>query len=85
MASGFYDGPFGSNPFDDFFQAFMGQGAGRRGMQRVDITQLLSGSSREVVSSAARPDQPDGEPRSTRADPAVTDTPLNRCATSSSG
>ncbi|MEU2348950.1 ATP-dependent Clp protease ATP-binding subunit [Modestobacter sp. NPDC049651] len=54
MASGFYDGPFGSNPFDDFFQAFTGQGAGRRGMQRVDITQLLSGQAREVVASAAR-------------------------------
>ncbi|MGY1842730.1 ATP-dependent Clp protease ATP-binding subunit [Modestobacter sp. SYSU DS0875] len=52
MSSGFPGGPFGGSPFDDFFQAFLGPGA-RRGMQRVDITQLLSSHSREVVSAAA--------------------------------
>ncbi|GAB3346845.1 ATP-dependent Clp protease ATP-binding subunit [Modestobacter lapidis] len=53
MTSGFFGSPFGGGPFDDFFQAFTGPGA-RRGMQRVDITQLLSDQAREVVSSAAR-------------------------------
>ncbi|MFQ1003016.1 ATP-dependent Clp protease ATP-binding subunit [Modestobacter sp. SSW1-42] len=55
MTSGFPGGPFGGSPFDDFFSAFLNSGAGaRRGMQRVDITQLLSEHSREVVSAAAR-------------------------------
>ena len=58
MTSGFPGQPFGGSPFDDFFQAFLGTGSGgpgaRRGMQRVDITQLLSEHSREVVASAAR-------------------------------
>ena len=52
MSSPFYPGSGGS-PFDDFFQAFLSSG-GRRGMQRVDITQLLSDHSREVVAAAAR-------------------------------
>src|SRR4051812_34764820 len=54
MSSGFPGAPFGGGPFDDFFQAFLGSGAARRGMQRVDITQLLSSSAREVVAAAAR-------------------------------
>src|SRR4051794_29913863 len=54
MTSGFPGGPFGGSPFDDFFQAFMGNPGARRGMQRVDITQLLSENSREVVANAAR-------------------------------
>ena len=54
MTSGFPGGPFGGSPFDDFFQAFMGDPDARRGMQRVDITQLLSEHSREVVATAAR-------------------------------
>jgi ATP-dependent Clp protease ATP-binding subunit ClpC len=54
MTSGFPGGPFGGSPFDDFFQAFMGNPGARRGMQRVDITQLLSEHSREVVANAAR-------------------------------
>jgi len=58
MTSGFSGGPFGGSPFDDFFAAFLGAGSGgpgaRRGMQRVDITQLLSEHSREVVATAAR-------------------------------
>jgi ATP-dependent Clp protease ATP-binding subunit ClpC len=40
--------------FDDFFQTFQGGPGGGRGMQRVDITQLLSEQSREVVTTAAR-------------------------------
>src|SRR3954454_12582216 len=51
MSSGFPGGPFGGSPFDDFFQ---GGFAGRRGMQRIDITQLLSDQSRDVVGTAAR-------------------------------
>ncbi|WP_138759215.1 ATP-dependent Clp protease ATP-binding subunit [Modestobacter altitudinis] len=55
MTSGFPGAPFGDGgPFDDFFQAFLGGPGARRGMQRVDITQLLSSHSREVVSAAAR-------------------------------
>ena len=55
MTSGFPGGPFGGSPFDDFFSAFLNSGGGaRRGMQRVDITQLLSEHSREVVSAAAQ-------------------------------
>ncbi|QXG76468.1 ATP-dependent Clp protease ATP-binding subunit [Modestobacter sp. L9-4] len=58
MTSGFPGGPFGGSPFDDFFSAFFASGDGgpgaRRGMQRVDITQLLSDHSREVVSAAAQ-------------------------------
>jgi ATP-dependent Clp protease ATP-binding subunit ClpC len=54
MTSGFPGSPFGGSPFDDFFQAFMGNPGARRGMQRVDITQLLSEQSREVVATAAR-------------------------------
>ncbi|WP_299952001.1 ATP-dependent Clp protease ATP-binding subunit [uncultured Modestobacter sp.] len=54
MTSGFPGAPFGGGPFDDFFQAFLGGPGARRGMQRVDITQLLSSHSREVVSAAAR-------------------------------
>src|SRR3954466_12172135 len=54
MTSGFPGGPFGGSPFDDFFQAFFANNPGaRRGMQRVDITQLLSDHSREVVATAA--------------------------------
>src|ERR1700712_5832210 len=54
MSSGFPGGPFGGSPFDDFFSAFLGGPGARRGMQRVDITQLLSEHSREVVATAAR-------------------------------
>ncbi|WP_369138840.1 ATP-dependent Clp protease ATP-binding subunit [Modestobacter versicolor] len=53
MTSGFPGGSFGGSPFDDFFQAFLGGPGARRGMQRVDITQLLSEHSREVVATAA--------------------------------
>jgi ATP-dependent Clp protease ATP-binding subunit ClpC len=58
MTSGIPGGSFGGSPFDDFFSAFFGAGGNgpgaRRGMQRVDITQLLSDHSREVVSAAAQ-------------------------------
>src|SRR3954465_8046624 len=54
MTSGFPGAPYGGGPFDDFFQAFLGGPGARRGMQRVDITQLLSENSREVVGTAAR-------------------------------
>ncbi|MBB3674603.1 ATP-dependent Clp protease ATP-binding subunit [Modestobacter versicolor] len=54
MTSGLPGGPFGGSPFDDFFSAFLGGPGARRGMQRVDITQLLSSHSREVVSAAAQ-------------------------------
>ncbi|MCZ2826986.1 MULTISPECIES: ATP-dependent Clp protease ATP-binding subunit [unclassified Modestobacter] len=54
MTSGFPGGPYGGSPFDDFFSAFLGGPGARRGMQRVDITQLLSEHSREVVTTAAR-------------------------------
>ncbi|MGY5883474.1 ATP-dependent Clp protease ATP-binding subunit [Modestobacter lacusdianchii] len=54
MTSGFPGAPFGGGPFDDFFQAFLGGPGARRGMQRVDITQLLTSHSREVVAAAAR-------------------------------
>ncbi|SDY02560.1 ATP-dependent Clp protease ATP-binding subunit ClpC [Modestobacter sp. DSM 44400] len=53
MTSGFPGEPYGASPFDDFFQAFLGPGA-RRGMQRVDITQLLSDHAKQVVASAAQ-------------------------------
>jgi ATP-dependent Clp protease ATP-binding subunit ClpC len=43
--------PNDSGPFDDFFRG--GPGGGR-GMQRVDITQLLSEHSRELLQMAAR-------------------------------
>jgi ATP-dependent Clp protease ATP-binding subunit ClpC len=43
--------PNAGGPFDDFFRG--GPGGGR-GMQRVDITQLLSEQSRELLSMAAR-------------------------------
>jgi ATP-dependent Clp protease ATP-binding subunit ClpC len=43
--------PYGGGPFDDFFHG--GPGGGR-GMQRVDITQLLSDQSRELLQMAAR-------------------------------
>jgi ATP-dependent Clp protease ATP-binding subunit ClpC len=48
-----FDTGSGRSPFDDFFSAFLSSGA-RRGMQRVDITQLLSDHARQVVSAAAR-------------------------------
>ena len=48
-----FDTGSGRSPFDDFFSAYLGAGA-RRGMQRVDITRLLSGNARQVVGSAAR-------------------------------
>jgi ATP-dependent Clp protease ATP-binding subunit ClpC len=54
MTGGYPGGPQGSGPFDDFFQAFLGPGGAQRGMQRVDITQLLSGQAREVLAAAAR-------------------------------
>src|SRR3954467_7485092 len=54
MTSGFPGGPYGGSPFGDFLQAFLGGPGARRGMQRVDITQLLSENSREVVGTAAR-------------------------------
>ncbi|WP_249522907.1 ATP-dependent Clp protease ATP-binding subunit [Modestobacter marinus] len=54
MTSGFPGGSFGGSPFDDFFSAFLGGPGARRGMQRVDITQLLSEHSREVVTTAAQ-------------------------------
>jgi ATP-dependent Clp protease ATP-binding subunit ClpC len=54
MTSGYPGGPQGSGPFDDFFQAFLGPGGAQRGMQRVDITQLLTNQAREVLAAAAR-------------------------------
>src|SRR4051794_27681236 len=62
MTSGFPGAPFGGGPFDDFFQAFLGGAGARRGMQRVDITQLLSSRPREVVRAAARPAAGGGSP-----------------------
>jgi ATP-dependent Clp protease ATP-binding subunit ClpC len=59
MTSGFPGAPFGGSPFDDFFQGGPG---GRRGMHRVDITQLLSDHSREVVATAARQAAEWGDP-----------------------
>ncbi|KQS63666.1 ATP-dependent Clp protease ATP-binding subunit [Modestobacter sp. Leaf380] len=47
-----FDSGSGRSPFDDFFAAFLGSGA-RRGMQRVDITALLSDQARQVVGAAA--------------------------------
>jgi ATP-dependent Clp protease ATP-binding subunit ClpC len=54
MTSGFPGAPYGGGPFDDYFQAYLGGPGGRRGMQRVDITQLLSDQSREIMATAAR-------------------------------
>ncbi len=67
MTSGFPGAPFGGGPFDDFFQAFLGGPGARRGMQRVDITQLLSSHSREVVAAAARQAAEWGSPDRSRS------------------
>ena len=55
MSSGFY-GPddFGSSPFDDFLARIYGAASGqRRPVPRVDITRLMSGPARELLSAAA--------------------------------
>jgi len=56
MTNGFY-GPedFGSSPFDDFLARIYGASGGpRRPVQRVDITRLMSGPARELLSAAAQ-------------------------------
>ena len=54
MTSDFY-GPedFGSSPFDDFLARIYGTGAQGRQVRRVDITRLMSGPARELLSAAA--------------------------------
>jgi ATP-dependent Clp protease ATP-binding subunit ClpC len=54
MTSGYPGTPFGGGPFDDYFQAYLGGPGAHRGMQRVDITQLLSDHSRQIMATAAR-------------------------------
>src|SRR5919202_358454 len=51
MTSGYFPGPYGS-PFDDFFAQYLG--GARQPRQRIDITQFLSETARELVNAAAR-------------------------------
>ena len=71
MTSGFPGAPFGGSPFDDFFQALPGRPGARRGMQRVDITQLLSEQSRELVGRGRTPGRRVGRPGPGRRAPAA--------------
>jgi ATP-dependent Clp protease ATP-binding subunit ClpC len=48
-----FPGPYGQSPFDDFFARYLGGAPGQR-PRRIDITQLLTEQSRELVSAAAR-------------------------------
>jgi ATP-dependent Clp protease ATP-binding subunit ClpC len=45
--------PYGQSPFDEFLARYLGGGPGQR-PRRIDITQLLTDQSRELVSAAAR-------------------------------
>jgi ATP-dependent Clp protease ATP-binding subunit ClpC len=53
MTSAFGPGGPGSGPFDDFLASFLG-GASPRGVQRIDITQLMTEPARQLVGAAAQ-------------------------------
>jgi ATP-dependent Clp protease ATP-binding subunit ClpC len=53
MTSAFGPGGPGSGPFDDFLARFLG-GASPRGVQRIDITQLMTEPARQLVGVAAQ-------------------------------
>ena len=53
MTSAFGPGGAGSGPFDDFLASFLG-GASPRGVQRIDITQLMTEPARQLVGAAAQ-------------------------------
>src|SRR3954470_19005230 len=53
MTSAFGPGGPGSGPFDDFLARFLG-GASPRGVQRIDITQLMTDPARQRVGAAAQ-------------------------------
>ena len=53
MTSAFGPGGPGSGPFDDFLARFLG-GASPRGVQRIDITQLMTEPARQLVGAAAQ-------------------------------
>ena len=46
-------GEFGASPFDEFLARFFGTGAQRRPVQRIDIGQLMTEQTRELVRDAA--------------------------------
>ncbi|HYZ57163.1 MAG TPA: AAA family ATPase [Streptosporangiaceae bacterium] len=46
-------GEFGASPFDEFLARFFGTGAQRRPVQRIDISQLMTEQTRELVRDAA--------------------------------
>ncbi|MGE5136964.1 MAG: ATP-dependent Clp protease ATP-binding subunit [Gemmatimonadota bacterium] len=52
--TGFYGNEdFGSGPFDEFLSRFFGPGTPRQPARRVDITRLMSGPARELLTAAA--------------------------------
>ena len=53
MTSAFGPGGAGSGPFDDFLASFLG-GSSPRGVQRIDITQLMTEPARQLVGAAAQ-------------------------------
>ncbi|HLH58951.1 MAG TPA: Clp protease N-terminal domain-containing protein, partial [Streptosporangiaceae bacterium] len=44
---------FGSSPFDEFLARFFGSGAGQHPVRRIDISQLMTEQTRELVRAAA--------------------------------
>src|SRR5579875_1386097 len=44
---------FGSSPYDEFLARFFGSGAGQRPVRRIDISQLMTEQTRELVRAAA--------------------------------
>ncbi|MHC1558624.1 ATP-dependent Clp protease ATP-binding subunit [Actinomycetospora sp. C-140] len=61
MTSAFGPGGPGSGPFDDFLASFLG-GASPRGVQRIDITQLMTEPARQLVGAAAQQAAERGNP-----------------------
>ena len=61
MTSAFGPGGAGSGPFDDFLARFLG-GVSPRGVQRIDITQLMTEPARQLVGAAAQQAAERGNP-----------------------
>lgn len=53
MATFFGPGGFGQGPFDEYLARFFGPGAGAGAARRVDITELMTQKTQELLAGAA--------------------------------